>query len=295
MNNNFIVKNAGLCFFVWLAFLVGGYIVSIKFDINFARGWMVIWGGVFVACITALLAFDNMDKIAAKNLKKEQYFAYLELLSVLQDWKRFTQRIRQEVEPALQMNTSDRVFYKSKMVVDESLSQLDLSKIQFLSRKMSAEFRNQGGNPSEYDYFNVGNYSELQYNFQGFINILKLRNEVYDKAIKPAIKKSNNSKHAFLIDHNYIKGNVNYVDFTDYIQLTEHMFVLNDDLVRFLEYFSSCLVENAGEVLDQDIIIEQGGLPKIQGIDHDINLSIAYSPLPDIEHKKLRDIFDPAS
>ncbi|HFQ5177538.1 TPA: hypothetical protein ACGUW8_004199 [Vibrio vulnificus] len=269
--------------------------MSIKFDINFARGWMVIWGGVFVACITALLAFDNMDKIAAKNLKKEQYFAYLELLSVLQDWKRFTQRIRQEVEPALQMNTSDRVFYKSKMVVDESLSQLDLSKIQFLSRKMSAEFRNQGGNPSEYDYFNVGNYSELQYNFQGFINILKLRNEVYDKAIKPAIKKSNNSKHAFLIDHNYIKGNVNYVDFTDYIQLTEHMFVLNDDLVRFLEYFSSCLVENAGEVLDQDIIIEQGGLPKIQGIDHDINLSIAYSPLPDIEHKKLRDIFDPAS
>ncbi|MFA0540226.1 hypothetical protein [Vibrio sp. 10N.222.52.B7] len=285
MSKNFIVNNAALCFLIWLVFLIAGYIISGGYDPIFARGWMVIWGGVFVACVTALLAFDNMDKIAVKSLKKEQYYAYLEFLTVIQEWKRFTQRIRQEVELATSMTTHNRVFVNSKIFVDNSFNKIDFCKIQFISKLMNTDFSNDGTCPSNYDYFNVGNYSELQFNFYGFLSAIKARNDLYDRAIKPHFQWS---KNGIGMNISALKDEINYVDFTDYIVLTETVYCLCDQLIRFLDYYTQNLVNESDKILDPEICQELGGLPRPHDIEYFIDLNIKYVKLSEQEESILR-------
>ena len=292
MNDNFLIRNAGLCLFVWMTFLVGGYLFTIDSHPYFARGWMVIFGGVFVACLTALLAFDNMEKNAIRNKKTEQYFAYYELLTCLQEWLQYSERIRGIVESSIKVNDHSRVFAHSKIMVGSDFPRIDFSKIVFINNATSSEYTNASDEPENYDCFNIGSLSALEHNFFGLVSILKDRNEVYDKHIKQAATKSTNKNSTFSIDNAVLKTKVSYVDFTDYIQLTEGMFSLSDQLVRHLGHLMSQLLLRADEVLDLNIANENGGLPKIYKIVHRVDLDIKYIKLPDSEHLKLRAIYD---
>ncbi|HCH1153239.1 TPA: hypothetical protein NKP66_004614 [Vibrio parahaemolyticus] len=273
---NFLSAHFWLWFVPWIGLLIFSLCLFLH-EYEIGKYLLSFCGTSIIALLTAMAAFNNMDINEQKKRARDEYLAYVELLQII------TERyyiLRDLIGHSNRNNHVDVFFrgvYTPYIIPVKSLKQPDFGRFYFLSRKLSGKHKVGEEVAENLQAFNIVYYTQLERNLNSILHSIERKNELYETEILPVL-----SKLEYLgsgtpsVQPKNFSGKLSFLEFTNFLQLSEDLNNHLCILVRDYLNLANCLNKEARDLFDDEIINENGGFTTLNLPDDD---SFNYVPL----------------
>ncbi|MCZ0922653.1 hypothetical protein [Vibrio diabolicus] len=238
MYEGFLFRNFWLWFnTLYITFLISLFLSEYEiFD--------YIWKScitLFIALVSLMGAFDNINKNEINKRKRENYDAFYDLANTIVQRIEILSLYALHSREMMGMKDYYRGLYYPYIKINSDFKKIDYSKLGFIYKyKKEVGDKNRNYN---LDTFNTSYLNRLDFEFRNILKNLDYRNEIREKHFSSIIENApylGNGKS--FLHQDQFKGHVSYYMFTNYLNFTESIvesiFSLMDQYLSVAETLS---------------------------------------------------------